>query len=153
MQDDPIDTDTEAARYDTSTSHNNEIESAPVPEGEAADANVPAKWTKGMASPNPKGRPPVPKNAKEVKALARQYTVMAVETLAKIAANPKAPPPSRVAAAEGLLARAWGRAPTTDLEAAEGLMIQIVKFSNPQLEDDNIKTIEGAVNADDQSTA
>jgi hypothetical protein len=39
------------------------------------DANTPAPWQKGGPSPNPKGRPKQPKTVKEVRELARQYTV------------------------------------------------------------------------------
>ena len=131
----------------------NENTNAPDPatssEATGDENTLPAKWTPGMASPNPAGRPKMPKSVKEVKLLAREHTPMAISTLAKIAANPKSPPASRVAACESLLARGWGRAPTTDLEAAEGLIVQILKFNNPQLDDDNMKTIEGSVEPDD----
>ena len=102
-------------------------------------------------SGNPKGRPKQPRTPKEVKELARQHTVQMVEVLANVANNKKSPPASRVAAAEAILARGWGRAPTTDLEAAEGLIVQILKFNNPQLDDNNMKTIEGSVEPDDDT--
>jgi len=66
-------------------------------EGTASDANVPAKWTKGGPSPNPRGRPKQPKTAKEVRELARQHTVQMVEVLARVANNPKSPPAARQA--------------------------------------------------------
>jgi hypothetical protein len=71
----------------------------------------------------------------------------------RFAENPKAPPAARVAASEALLSRAWGK-PSGDFEGlGEGLTIQIVKFNNPQISDDNMKLIEGEVerNDDDES--
>jgi hypothetical protein len=56
------------------------------------DTHAPTRWTKGMPSPNPKGRPKQPKTVKEVRELARQHTVQMVEVLARVASNPKSPP-------------------------------------------------------------
>jgi hypothetical protein len=113
------------------------------------DANVPAVWKKGGPSPNPHGRPKLPKTPREVKDLAKQYTIVAIETLAKVCKNPKSPPAARVAAADSLLSRGWGRPPSTDLEGAEQLVIKVVKFADEQLEENNIKTIEGTINDED----
>jgi hypothetical protein len=44
-------------------------------------------------------------------ALARTYTNEAVETLAEIMRNEKSPPAARVAAANGLLDRGYGKPP------------------------------------------
>src|SRR5262245_13821900 len=119
-------------------------ESTPTPSDEAtSDANVPTRWTKGMASPNPRGRPPMVRTVREVKALAREHTHRAIQTLAKIAANPKAPPAARQAAASSLLDRAWGKPASLDLEGAEQLVIKVIKFGDQQLDDDsNMKLIE-----------
>src|SRR5262245_10820103 len=123
----------------------NENTPAPNDEAQASDTNVPARWTKGMASPNPLGRPRQPKTVKEVKELAKEHTQLALKTLAAVCGNPKAPPAARVAASEALLSRAWGK-PSGDFEGlGEGLTIQIVKFNNPQIGDDNMKLIEGEV--------
>ena len=103
-----------------------------------------------MASPNPKGRPKQPKTVREVKELAKQYTHQMVEVLSRVALNPKSPPAARVAAAEGLLSRAWGK-PSGDFEGlGEQLLIQIVKFNNPQVAGDDAKLIEGAVASDEE---
>ena len=59
---------------------------------------------------NPGGRP---KAVVEVVELARTHTVAAISTLAEVAANHKAPPAARVAAASVLLDRGWGKAPQT----------------------------------------
>jgi hypothetical protein len=101
------------------------------------DTHAPTRWTKGMASPNPKGRPKQPKTVKEVRALAREYTVQMVEVLSKVALNPKSPPAARQAAASSLLDRAWGK-PAGDLEGAEQLVIKILKLN----EVDDMKVIE-----------
>jgi hypothetical protein len=94
----------------------------------------------------------MPKSVKEVKALAREHTHMAIQTLAKIAANPKAPPAARAAAASSLLDRAWGK-PSGDFEGGDALVIKVVKFAQDQLEDDaTIKTIEHIPNGDDKPT-
>jgi hypothetical protein len=113
-----------------------------------------SKWVKGMASPNPAGRPKQPRTVKEVRELARQHTVQMVEVLARVANNPKSPPAARQAAASSLLDRAWGKPASFDLEGADQLVIQVVKFNNPQLNDDsNMKLIEGEVERnDDENT-
>ena len=106
------------------------------------DTHAPTRWTKGMPSPNPKGRPPMVRTVRDVRDLARQYTTAAIEVLAKVAQNPKSPPAARVAASEALLARGWGRAPSGELEGAEQLIIKVLRFAE---EPDNIKVIEGEV--------
>ena len=57
-------------------------------------------------SGNPGGRP---KEVGEVRELARQYTAGAMEALRSIMDDPMAPPSARVAAAEAVLNRGWGR--------------------------------------------
>jgi hypothetical protein len=116
------------------------------------DTRAPTRWTKGMPSPNPAGRPKMPKTVKEVKELAKEFTPMALKTLAAVCGNPKAPPAARVAASEALLSRAWGK-PAGDFEGlGEALTIQIVKFNNPQIGDD-MKLIEGEVERSDDENA
>ncbi len=61
-------------------------------------------------SGNPGGRP---REVGHVRELARQRTEKAVETLATIMEDTKAPASARVTAAQALLDRAWGRAPET----------------------------------------
>jgi hypothetical protein len=112
-------------------------------EEETTEENrLPTKWTKGMASPNPAGRPKMPKTAKEVRDIARLHTPAAIETLARVMKNPKSPAPARVAAAAAILDRGWGK-PSGDLENAEGLIIQVVKFT--QIEEPEIKMVEGTI--------
>jgi hypothetical protein len=57
-------------------------------------------------SGNPGGRP---KELRDVIELARSHAPEAIETLALIMANPQAPPAARVAAANGILDRGYGR--------------------------------------------
>jgi hypothetical protein len=114
------------------------------------EVSQPVRWHKGMASPNPRGRPPQPRSVKEVRDLARQHTAGAIETLVRVHKNPKAPPAARVAAATAIIDRGWGRAPSGDLEGAEALVIKVLKFS--ELPSDDMKVIEH-YDGDDNSSA
>jgi hypothetical protein len=58
-------------------------------------------------SGNPGGRP---RAVAEVVELARAHTVTAMQTLVEIATNKKASSPARVAAADAILDRGWGKA-------------------------------------------
>jgi hypothetical protein len=76
-----------------------------------------AKWQKGQSG-NPGGRP---REIGELRALARKRTKDALDTLAAVMADPKAPPAARVAAAVAILDRGHGRpAQTTVLEGGDG---------------------------------
>jgi hypothetical protein len=61
-------------------------------------------------SGNPGGRPRI---IADVQALARSHTVDAIETLVGIANDTKAPAAARVAAANAILDRGWGRSTST----------------------------------------
>jgi len=50
-----------------------------------------------------------PKTEKDVRSIARSHTEMAIRTLTAIAKQPKAQPSARVAAAQALLDRGWGK--------------------------------------------
>jgi hypothetical protein len=66
-------------------------------------------------SGNPGGRP---KALKAVEEAARAHTGDAIETLASICKNTQAPEAARVAAANALLDRAWGK-PKQSLEPSD----------------------------------
>jgi hypothetical protein len=104
------------------------------------DTHASTRWTKGMPSPNPAGRPKQPKTVKEVRELARQHTVQMVEVLARVASNPKSPPAARQAAASSLLDRAWGK-PSGDLDGAEQLVIKVIRMAE-HIDENNPKVIE-----------
>lgn len=59
-------------------------------------------------SGNPGGRPKLPEDVKHVRELAREYTVQAVETLVDV--MDKGGHAARVAAANAILERGWGKA-------------------------------------------
>ena len=61
---------------------------------------------KSGQSGNPGGRPAV---SAELRVLAREQTEVALKALTEIVQNPKAPPAARVAAANSLLDRGYGR--------------------------------------------
>ena len=65
------------------------------------------RWIKGAESPNPGGRPSALGDLKEA---ARGYSQEALETLAAVMRDPKAPPAARVTAARELLDRGFGKA-------------------------------------------
>lgn len=64
-------------------------------------------WVKGQSG-NPGGRA---KGVKQVQDAARAHTTLAIDTLASIARDPEQPGRARVAAAEVILDRGWGKAP------------------------------------------
>lgn len=59
---------------------------------------------------NPGGRP---KAVAEVRALAREHSVEAMETLVQVMRNPSSPTNARIAAADAILNRGYGRPETT----------------------------------------
>jgi hypothetical protein len=78
-------------------------------------------------SGNPGGRPKV---VAEVRDLARAQTAQAIATLSAIMSSAKAPAAARVAAANSLLDRGWGR-PTQamDVRATGPTLADLVKAS------------------------
>lgn len=77
----------------------------------AANSATPAKRVVGRPfkpgqSGNPTGRPKIRKDLRD---LARTHTTQAVQTLADMTANPKTPAMARVAAAQALLDRGYGK--------------------------------------------
>ena len=76
-------------------------------------------WQPGQSG-NPSGRP---REVGHVKELARQYTEEAIRTLAELMRTGK-PDRTRVAAAEALLDRAWGR-PAQAITGEDGGALEI----------------------------
>ncbi len=77
----------------------------------------------------------MPRKAKgvtDLKSLARQHTEKAIATLAGVMDQSKASPATRVAAAEALLSRGWGKAvqPTNNKHDISGTVkVEMVKLS------------------------
>lgn len=74
------------------------------------------KFEKGQSG-NPGGRP---KEVGHVRELARAHTDAAIRTLTEIHGDVSQPAPARVAAAQALLDRAWGK-PSQAIGGAEDL--------------------------------
>ena len=81
------------------------------------------KWQKGQSG-NPSGRR---KEVGPVRELAKQYTEAAIDTLAKVMEDPNAPPSARVAAAEALLARGWGKPQQSIEMSVERVNLELLK--------------------------
>ncbi|MBR0560060.1 DUF5681 domain-containing protein [Neokomagataea anthophila] len=80
-------------------------------------------FKKGQSG-NPGG---LPKNMREVIALARSHTTTAIEALAEIAGNKTAPESARVSAANSLLDRAWGKPKdTVEIQGQDGAPLGLV---------------------------
>jgi hypothetical protein len=62
-------------------------------------------FPKGVSG-NPSGQP---KGVREVREAAREHTALAMQTLAEACRSKRAPWSARVAAAEALLSRGWGK--------------------------------------------
>lgn len=86
----------------------------PVPRKRSPNSNrgLSPPWKPGFC-PNPKGRPPTPK---EFRDLARGYSVDSLEAVRKLATNKKVSPSTRVRAAEVVINRGYGQ-PKETIEA------------------------------------
>jgi hypothetical protein len=109
-----------------------------------ANPNRPKKWVKGMASPNAAGRPRNPKNAAEVRELAREKTGAMLEFLSKTALNPRVSIGVRVTCATEILNRGWGKAPQS-LDVNHGVQGDLAALLEQIDGRNKIKVVEGAV--------
>jgi hypothetical protein len=76
-----------------------------------------------------------------VKAAARELTPQALATLESVMANAKAPPSSRVAAAQALLDRGWGR-PGQGIEISGRLDVTAFKAGLTHLSESELIELE-----------
>lgn len=90
-------------------------------------------WRPGQSG-NPGGRPRLPA---EVRELIRVHTPAAIDALVKIMRDAKAAPGARVAAANAILDRAWGK-PAQTIETSGGLgLVEILLSAGRDEEDED----------------
>jgi len=95
-------------------------------------------WQKGCPSPNPGGRPKALHNLQE---LAREHTEAAIDTLAKIMNDEKAPHSARISAADALLSRGWGRPILPTVQTTEKTFMQWID----ELDEYSKRTLEEGI--------
>jgi hypothetical protein len=104
----------------------------------------PKRWHKGMESPNKAGRPKNPRNAAEVRELAREKTGAMLQFLSRAALNPKVSMNVRVQAATEILNRGWGK-PNQSMDINHGIQDGLAALLEEIDGRNKIKVIEGAV--------
>ena len=107
-------------------------------------------FQKGQSG-NPGGRPKLPPEVHEVRALAREYTIEALEGLMAIARSKKAPAAARVAAYRDVIDRGHGR-PTQAVEVTgkDGSPL-VPRFPVKGLSDATLAELEDAYAKDAES--
>jgi hypothetical protein len=95
-------------------------------------------------SGNPTGRPRNPKNAAEVRELAREKTGAMLEFLSRTALNPKVPINARITCAIEVVNRAYGK-PQQSLDLNHGVQSALAQLLEEIDGKNKIRTIEGSV--------
>jgi hypothetical protein len=67
----------------------------------------------------------MPKSVTEIRSLARSHTRTALNVLVGVMCSPKAPAPARIAAANAILDRGWGKA-TQAIENGDGGALELI---------------------------
>ena len=67
----------------------------------------------------------MPKSVTEIRSLARSHTGTALNVLVGVMRNTRAPPPSRIAAANAVLDRGWGKAAQA-IENGDGGALELI---------------------------
>jgi hypothetical protein len=80
-----------------------------------------------------------------VQELARAHTEAAIETLAKIMHDEKAPHSAQISASEALLSRGWGRPILPTVQANAGHFEQWLDQIHDQLIEDGLAASDGGV--------
>jgi hypothetical protein len=82
-------------------------------------------------SGNPAGKPKVT-GIEDVRAIAREWTQLAIETLVEVMSNPDEKGAARVSAAGVILDRGWGKAPQTVVVDGE---VDVARLDNTSLDE------------------
>jgi hypothetical protein len=64
----------------------------------------------------------MPRSVTEIRSLARSHTRTALNVLVGVMRNTKAPPPARIAAANAILDRGWGKSPQAIANGEDGAL-------------------------------
>ena len=67
----------------------------------------------------------MPKSLTEIRSLARSHTRTALNVLVRVMRNTKAPEPARIAAANAILDRGWGKA-TQAIETGDDRALELI---------------------------
>jgi hypothetical protein len=106
---------------------------------------------------------PQPKSAAEVRSRARGYTLLAIETLSRVARSPKAAAAARVAASNSLLEIGWGKNLGDTADRAEIRVIirhivdqaasgKVIEHDDVSLTDERENGVRSALADEDEST-
>ena len=79
----------------------------------------------------------MPKSTTEIRSLVRSHTRTALNVLVGVMRNTKAPPPARIAAANAILDRGWGKAPQAIANGDDGALELIHKIERVIVHSEN----------------